>query len=150
MWWSGEEECTTGRPDPLRFRISTKERKDDLEPISLLPLSIILHIAVELIPLKCIPDPVSSTQNPPMASHLPLSNNSFTMAFTTWPAQLSSLTPSLAILLRAHPAPATLASLLYPNVIKLVPTSGPLYLLFPMPGKLFSWWHAPSSLLVST
>lgn len=67
----------------------------------------------------------SSIQNTPRASHLPLSSSGiFAMAFAACPAYLSSLTSSLTTALRVLPAPATLASLLSPNKIKLVPTTG--------------------------
>lgn len=69
------------------------------------------------------------------------------MSFTFWPAYLSSLTLSLAILLLAHPTLTTRASLLSPNMIKLVPTSGPLHMFFIMPVACHSFSMSFRSLL---
>lgn len=73
-----------------------------------------------------------------MTSHLPLSNSSIsTLALTSWPVSLSCLTSSHTTFLLAHPAPAPPASLLSPNMTKLVPTSESLHLLMVLPGKFF-------------
>lgn len=110
-----------------------KKWKIDLEPISLLPLSI-LHIAVGFFFFFLMY--FLSTLFYLKPSHgfpLPPNANIYTLAFTIWPAYLSlwlHLLPLDCLLQPRWILPV-------PSMTKLVPNSRPLHLLFPMPGKLF-------------